>query len=65
MKNIIINGKNKTCVIFLNQVTFIEIYITEDNIRNVKFHMNDNKFVDIEDVSDKDIQKVYDQIKRL
>ena len=65
MKNIIINGKNKTFVIFLNQVTFIEIYITEYNIRNVKFYMNDNKFVDVEDVSDKDIQKVYDQIKRL
>ena len=65
MKNIIVNGKNKTCVIFLNQVTFIEIYITEDNTRNVKFYMNDNKFVDIENVSDKEIQKFYDQIKRL
>ena len=63
MKNIIVNGKNKTCVIFLNQVTFIEIYITEDNTRNVKFYMNDNKFVDIENVSDKEIQKFYDQIK--
>lgn len=63
MKNIIVNGKNKTCVIFLNQVTFIEIYINEDNTRNMKFYMNDNKFVDIENVSDKEIQKFYDQIK--
>ena len=63
MKNISVNGKNKTCVIFLNQVTFIEIYINEDNTRNMKFYMNDNKFVDIENVSDKEIQKFYDQIK--
>ena len=65
MKNIIVNGKNKTLVIFLDQVTFIEIYITEDNTRNVKFYMNDNKFIDIENVSDKEIQKFYDHIKRL
>ena len=65
MKNIIVNAKNKSFVIFLDQVTFIEIYITEDNTRNVKFYMNDNKFIDIENVSDKEIQKFYDQIKRL
>lgn len=65
MKNIIVNAKNKTFVIFLDQVTFIEIYTTEDNTRNVKFYMNDNKFIDIENVSDEDIQKVYDQVKRL
>ena len=65
MKNIIVNAKNKSFVIFLDKVTFIEIYITENNTRNVKIYMDDNKFIDIENVSDKDIQKVYDQIKRL
>ena len=65
MKNIIVNAKNKSFVIFLDQVTFIEIYITEDKTRNVKIYMNDNKYIDIENVSDNDIQKVYDQVKRL